>query len=524
MVVLTPERMARYDGYAINTWGIPSAVLMENAGRNTYRLAKERYLPGSHCVSIFCGRGNNGGDGFVIGRYALRDGFATRIFLLGKKSDLKGDAALNMRLFRSMGGEIVECTDRAKGVREGIREGDIIFDAIFGTGLSKPVTGIEKKVIEEINGSEKPVIAVDIPSGIDGRTGQPLGTAIRATHTYTYGYPKIGQILQPGAYHAGKLTVIDISIPSVAEKEIGIDGHVIDGAIVRGFLKERKPWDHKGTFGHVAVIAGSPGKTGAATMTSLAALKVGAGLVTLLIPASLNPIVASKLTEVMTYPVHDNGTGFFSSSAYAEIADFVRDKDVIVMGPGLSQDPDTAVLARKLYATIDKPFVIDADGINAFQGRADIIRKTKRQAVFTPHPGELSRLTGVKPKDINNDRIGVGLEFVHNTGVNLVLKGASTIIVTEKKDLYINPTGNPSLAKGGSGDILTGFVGGFISQGYSMVESSLLGAYLHGYIADSWVEKNTDMDLLAGDLLDGLGQAMRDIRNGNDRVYIEKSL
>jgi NAD(P)H-hydrate epimerase len=234
--------------------------------------------------------------------------------------------------------------------------------------------------------------------------------------------------------------------------------------------------------------------------------------------------VASKLTEVMTYPVHDNGTGFFSSSAYAEIADFVRDKDVIVMGPGLSQDPDTAVLARKLYATIDKPFVIDADGINAFQGRADIIRKTKRQAVFTPHPGELSRLTGVKPKDINNDRMGVGLEFVHNTGVNLVLKGASTIIVTEKKDLYINPTGNPSLAKGGSGDILTGFVGGFISQGYSMVESSLLGAYLHGYIADSWVEKNTDMDLLAGDLLDGLGQAMRDIRNGNDRVYIEKSL
>lgn len=524
MVVLTPERMAKYDGYAINTWGIPSTVLMENAGRNTYRLAKERYLSGTKRVAIFCGRGNNGGDGFVIGRYSLRDGFPTKIYLLCKISDLKGDAAINMELFRSLGGEIVECTDGPKGVTEGIRDADIVVDAIFGTGLSKPVGGIEKKVIVEINTSGKPVIAVDIPSGIDGRTGQPLGAAVHATHTYTYGYPKIGQVLQPGAYHTGRLTVIDISIPSFVEKEIGIDGHVVDGEMIRGFLKKRLPWDHKGTFGHVAVLAGSPGKTGAAAMTSLAALKIGAGLVTLLIPASLNPIVASKLTEVMTYPVSDKGTGYFSLSAYKEIADFVSDKDVIVIGPGLSQEPDTTALVRKLYQTINKPFIIDADGINAFQGHTDIIRKTKRKVIFTPHPGELSRLTGMPPKEINDDRIGVSLQFVRDTGANLVLKGARTIIASDKGELCINPTGNPSLAKGGSGDILTGLVGGVLSQGYSMVESCLLGAYLHGYVADTWVERNSDMDLLAGDLLNGLGEAVRDIRNGNDRIYIEKSL
>ncbi len=242
-------------------------------------------------------------------------------------------------------------------------------------------------------------------------------------------------------------------------------------------------------------------------MTSLAALKIGAGLVTLLIPESLNAIVASKLTEVMTYPVKDSGTGHFLLSSYKEIADFVSDKDVLVIGPGLSQKHDTAELVRKLYQNINKPFVIDADGINAFQSNLDIIKRSKRKAVFTPHPGELSRLTEMKTKEINDDRIGVGLKFVGNTGVNLVLKGARTVIVSDKGDLYINPTGNSALAKGGSGDILTGFVGGILSQGYTMLEASIMGVYLHGYIADTWIERNTSMDLLAGDLVNGIGEA-----------------
>lgn len=524
MVVLTPERMAKYDEYAINTWGIPSAVLMENAGRTTYRLVKERYLSGRKGMVIFCGRGNNGGDGFVIGRYALKDGLSCKVFLLCAASDLKGDAALNMSLFRSMGGELIESLDKGKVIKEGIKNADIVVDAIFGTGLSKPVGGFDKRVIEEVNASGKPVIAVDMPSGIDGRTGQPWGAAVQATHTFTYGYAKIGQILQPGAFHTGKLTVIDISIPSLVEQKLGIDGHVADGSLLRSFLRQRFPWDHKGTFGHVAVIAGSAGKTGAAAMTSLAALKIGAGLVTLLIPASLNAIVASKLTEVMTYPVQDGGAGFFPLSAYEQIANFVDDKGVVVIGPGLSQEPETMALVRRLYQTIDKPFVVDADGINAFQGHTDLLGKGKGKAIFTPHPGELARLTGKTPKEINNDRIGTGRQFVRDTGANLVLKGSPTIIFSEKGDMFINPTGNPALAKGGSGDILTGFIGGALAQGYGKMEASILGTYLHGYVADTWVARNTDVDLLAGDLLGGLGEAIRDIRDGQDRVYIEKSL
>lgn len=524
MVVLSPERMAKYDEYAINTWGIPSAVLMENAGRTAYRLIKGLYLAGKRRIAIFCGRGNNGGDGFVIGRYAVRDGYRVRVFLLCKKGDLKGDAALNMRLYESLNGEIIEVEDYNDTVKMGIRHADIIVDAIFGTGLSKAVEGKEKAVIEDINSSGKPVVSVDIPSGIDGRTGNPLGIAIKATHTFTFAYPKLGQLVYPGAYHTGRLTVIDISIPQSAEEFIGIDGYITDTAIIRGFMRQRMPWMHKGSFGHALVVAGSPGKTGAAHMASLAALKIGAGLVTLAIPSSLNSIMEMKLTEVMTYPVEDKGTGFFTSASYEQVKEFAEDKDVIIIGPGLSQNPETMEFVRNIYMDIDKPFVIDADGINAFIGHIDKIKRAKNESVFTPHPGELGRLIEKTPKEINADRINIGRKFVEDTGVNLVLKGARTLIFSKNGGMYINPTGNQALAKGGSGDILTGFIGGLASQGYSLKEASILGTYLHGYIADSWVEKNSDMDLLACDLIDGLGSAIREITDGNDRVYIEHSL
>jgi NAD(P)H-hydrate epimerase len=443
---------------------------------------------------------------------------------LCKKQHLKGDAALNMGLYESLGGDIFEVDDMYDTIKSSIQHADIIIDAIFGTGLSKPVEGIERAVIEQINESGKSVISVDIPSGIDGRTGIPLGCAVKAIHTFTFAYPKIGQVLFPGAYHSGKLTVIDISIPSFIEERIGFDGHIVDSTMLRSALKERTPWSHKGTYGHAAIIAGSSGKTGAAHMTSLAALKIGAGLVTLVIPESLNDIMEVKSTEVMTYPVADNGKGHFTLSSYDRVKAFVEDKDVVVIGPGLSQNRETMELVRKLYMDIDKPFVIDADGINAFQGHLDIIKKAKRNAVFTPHPGELARLNGLSIKEINGDRIGAGKRFVEETGANLVLKGAGTVVFNQQGDFFINPTGNPALAKGGSGDILTGFIGGCASQGCSLIEASLAGVYLHGYIADDWAEAKTDMDLLAGDLLAGLSKAIRDIRNGRERVYIEQSL
>jgi NAD(P)H-hydrate epimerase len=259
-------------------------------------------------------------------------------------------------------------------------------------------------------------------------------------------------------------------------------------------------------------------------MTSLAALKIGAGLVTLAIPASLNTIMEVKLTEVMTYPVEDKGKGCFVLSSYKKIVEFVEDKDVIVIGPGLSQAGEAMEMVRKLYSDVEKPFVIDADGINAFKGYLNIFKKVKRETVLTPHPGELARIMEITAQDVNADRIDIGKKFVEKYDVNLLLKGARSILFTTGGEIFINPTGNPALAKGGSGDILTGFIGGLAAQGYTLAQSTIIGAYLHGYIADQWVDSRSNIDLLAGDLLDGLGQAMKELQRGEERIYIEKSL
>lgn len=523
MIVLSPSRMKRYDDYAIGTWGIPSAVLMENAGRSTYRLLRRDYLQERGRLLVCCGRGNNGGDGFVIARYALRDGFDTRVLLLADPKDLKGDARLNMELYRSLGGFMAGTGDGAEGARELLRNCDVVVDAIFGTGLSKAVDGPDKSVIEAINGSGRPVIAVDIPSGLDGLRGVPLGTAVKATHTYTYGHLKLGQSFYPGVSYCGRLTVVDISLPQSAQDEIGIDAHLVDGGMLRASYRTRAAEAHKGMFGNLAVIAGSTGKTGAATMTSLSALRIGAGLVTLVTPASLNPVVGAKLTEAMTYPVDDLGRGFLPLSSFEEIREFVVDKDVIILGPGLGRADETAALVRRLYTELDKVFVIDADGINAFEGHSDLIRENGEKAIFTPHPGEFGRLIGMSPKEVNADRLDVGRRFAERNTVNLVLKGAPTITFSPEGEAYINPTGNPSLSKGGAGDVLTGVIGGLVGQGYSMVGAAIFGVYIHGYVADRWVEERTELDLLAGDLISGIGGAVRDIKNGTDRVYIEES-
>jgi NAD(P)H-hydrate epimerase len=524
MIVLSPEHMKRLDEYAITTWGIPSTVLMENAGRTTYRLLKENYLRGLKKVVVFCGRGNNGGDGFVIARYALRDGFETTVFLLSDPAGLKGDALLNMQLYRSLGGNVVIPEGSAGKMREAADSGEVIVDAIFGTGLAKDVEGTEKAAIEAINLSGKPVIAVDIPSGIDGLTGVPLGAAVNADHTYTYGFPKFGHLLHPGASYRGRLTVVDISLPCTAQAEIRVDTRVATGEMIRAFYRSRPPEAHKGMFGNLAVIAGSTGKTGAAALAANAALAAGAGLVTLIVPSSLNPIMAVKLTEAMTYPVDDDGKGYFLLSSFDAVRTFIEDKDVVIMGPGLGRAEETMALVRKLYAETDKPLVIDADGINAFDGHAGLIKERGEKAIFTPHPGEFGRLTGMSPKQVNADRLNLGRRFAQDHGVTLVLKGAPTVTFSPDSRACLNPTGNAALAKGGAGDVLTGFIGGLVSQGYSAIEASLLGVYLHGYIADTWIKQHADMALVAGDLISGLSTAMRDIINGTDRIYIEKSL
>ncbi len=523
MIVLSPERAKKYDEYAISNWGIPSAVLMENAGRSTYRLMREAYLRRGCRIVVLAGRGNNGGDGFVIARYAHRDGFPVEVCLLGQPDGLKGDAKLNMELYRSLGGSMTLVEESATATRA-IAGSDVIVDAIFGTGLGKEVRGLEAAVIEEINRSGKLVIAVDIPSGLDGTKGVPLGVAVKAAHTYTYGHAKLGQLLHPGVTYRGKLTVVDISLPGGAADALGIDASVVDGEMLRAIFRTRRPASHKGMFGSVAVVAGSAGKTGAAIMAATAALKIGAGLVTLVIPESLHGIAAAKLTEAMTYPVEDEGVGHFLLSSYEAIKDFCSDKDVVIMGPGLGRAPETAALVRKLYGKLEASFVIDADGIGAFEDHTDLLREARGRAILTPHPGEFSRLVGASPQEVNKDRLSLGRRFSRAHKLHLALKGTPTIVFSPEGEAFINPTGNPALSKGGSGDALTGFIAGLVGQGYTLTEAGFFGAYLHGYVADSWAAQSTDMDLMTLDLISGVGAAIRDIRDGTDRVYFEKSL
>lgn len=524
MKVLSPERMAKYDQYAINEWGIPSSVLMENAGRNLFRLMKEMYHDLMGNIAVVAGKGNNGGDGFVVARYAKITGSEVSVYLLGKKQSLKGDALLNMTLFEKMDGKIFEIENDPSLLTEGLQRATLVVDAIFGTGLSKEVSGIERAAIEIINQANKPVISIDIPSGLDGKTGRPMPVCVKANHTYTFAYPKIGHLIYPGAYYTGKLTVIDISIPPFLEEILGWDAQLVDGKMIRNLIKERPPDSHKGTFGHLAVIAGSTGKTGAAYMASLSALKIGAGLVTLVVPESLNPILEMKTTEVMTYPVFDAKKGHFTMEGYEMTVDFLKDKDVIILGPGLSQEKEALEFARKIFTEIEKPFVIDADGINAFRDDPSLLKYGAGRTVITPHPGEFSRIIKKTPKEVNEDRMNLGLKFVREYGIILVLKGARTLIFAENGEVYINPTGNPSLAKGGSGDVLTGFIGGLICQGYSLLDAAIFGTFVHGYLADRWVQRYTDMDLLATDLLLELGLALREIKDGKERVYVETSL
>jgi len=524
MKVMSPERMGKYDQYAIREWGIPSSVLMENAGRSFFRLMKERYLKKGKRVAVVAGRGNNGGDGFVVARYTKLEDYEVSVYLLGRREDLKGDAHLNMTLYEKIGGRIIEVKESLDPLKSGLERADLIVDAIFGTGFSGEVSGIEKEAIEMINSACKTVLSIDIPSGLSGKTGRPSPICVKADHTFTFAYPKLGHLLYPGAQYTGRLTVIDISIPPLAEKILGWDAQFVEGEMLRGMLKERPPDSHKGTYGHAAVIAGSKGKTGAAYMASLSALKIGAGLVTLVIPESLNFILETKTTEVMTYPVPDGGMGHFTMESFEITKDFLTDKDVIVLGPGLSQEREALEFARRIFLEVEKPFVIDADGINAFREEPDLLKKGAGRTLITPHPGEFSRLIKKTTKEINEDRLGLGLEFVREYGIILVLKGARTLIFDSSGEVYINPTGNPSLAKGGSGDILTGFIGGLKSQGYSLLESAIIGTYLHGYLADKWIEKHSEIDLLATDLLADLGIAVREIRDGKERVYIEKTL
>jgi hydroxyethylthiazole kinase-like uncharacterized protein yjeF len=506
MKVANAEEMQELDRKAIETYRIPGMILMENAGRGAAEVISHTF-PDIHKkkIAIISGKGNNGGDGFVIARYLLNQGVSVRVYLLADPKGLRGDAETNFNIFQRMKGEVISVPSSKDYVRvkKDLEKFDILVDGIFGTGLDAEVRGYYREVIDHLNTLQRPIVAIDIPSGLDADTGKPLGTAIRAFLTITFGLPKVGHLLPPGIDYVGEVRVIDIGLPKRLVEDEKIPTHLLEEKEIKRWLSiPRNPDTHKGDYGHLLVIAGSVGKTGAAAMACQAALRMGAGLVTLGIPKSLNGIMEMKLTEVMTEPLPETPKQTLSLRAFSAIVRLCENKKAVIIGPGLGTFKETQSLVLKLIKALDVPIILDADGLTALATQPKTLPIANRSLILTPHPGEMARLMRSQVKEVLEDRIGRSRNFSQSHHVHLVLKGHPTLISTPKGEVFINPTGNPGMASGGTGDVLTGMIGGLVCQGFDILPSLQIAVYLHGLAGDEGAQEKGEKSLIATDIIE----------------------
>lgn len=508
MYLVTAEEMREMDRRTIESLGIPGQVLMENAGRGATRFFLESMAPRDRNapIAVAAGRGNNGGDGFVMARYLKQFGFRVTVYLLAKADAVKGDAAANLNLLKPLGIPVVEMPDPADFAsrKMEMRHQGLWIDAILGTGLTSDVRDYYRDVIEFINGLKRPVFAVDISSGLSSETGQPCGTCIQAEATATFACAKIGHVLYPGASLTGKLAVVDIGIPSVIAESVATGQDLLTLSRIQRSFRPREPEAHKGHTGHLLVVAGSPGKTGAAAMTAMSAVRGGAGLVTLAIPESMNPILESQVLEAMTLPVPETSKGALSKSCLDILIKQMADKQCLALGPGIGTAAQTRDLVHKLVRKATVPLVVDADGLNCIATDPAVLKKASVPVVLTPHPGEMSRLTGESTRAIQGDRISSARQFAEAYRVHVVLKGARTVIADPDGNVSVNPTGNPGMASGGMGDVLSGVIAGLVCQGVSPAEAARCGAYLHGLAADRLSEDVGPVGYSASDVMNAL--------------------
>jgi hydroxyethylthiazole kinase-like uncharacterized protein yjeF len=516
MKVSTAREMKSIDERAIRGMGIPGLDLMEQAGRAVARVTWD-LLDGAPAakVLVFCGGGNNGGDGFVAARLLKGKGADARVVLLTEPGKLTEDASVNRRRALDAGVPIQTAQDSGSiaALESDIAEADVVIDAILGTGITGEVRGRFRDAIDAINEHARSVVAVDAPSGLDADTGRVLGTVVDADISVTFGLPKRGHFLMPGRESVGSLAVADIGFPSAAVDEEGIRVETFDEIEGRDLLPERAPDAHKWSCGHVVLIAGSTGMTGAAALASEAALRAGAGLTTLCCPKSLNAILEIKLTETMTRPMPETEAGSFSAQAETFIREAIARAAAVVVGPGISRVPETSDLVRALVPDIDRPFVLDADGLNAFAGGKTFRHSPEVVPVLTPHLGELCRIVSAEPDDITKDRIEAVRRYAGDLGVVLLLKGSPTLVADPGGEVSIILTGSNALATAGSGDVLTGVIGGLLAQGLDPYSAARLGAHLHGAAGDLAAEALGFRSVVAGDVLELLPQAIMDLED-----------
>jgi yjeF C-terminal region, hydroxyethylthiazole kinase-related len=423
--------------------------------------------------------------------------------------EIGGDAGTNLGVLRGVGGYIAEVTQKEsiKFIEKQVKESEVIIDAILGTGIKGDVRGINRDLIEFINTVGKPVVSVDIPSGLDSDTGRPMGIAVKSDITVTFGYPKVGEVIYPGAEYAGRLVVADIGYPARIVEEINPAGRLATREELP-FIRDRERDTHKGNYGHVLVIGGSKDFVGAPAISSLAALKSGAGLVTMAVPSCVAGMVSGRILEVIPLSLGDED-GYLGKVALDEVLTMIDRFDVVAVGPGLGMGEPVKAFMDGLIKNCPLPMVIDADGLNNIEPTALI--KSKAPVVVTPHPGEMARLTGRKTEDVNSDRINITREFTRRYKATCVLKGARTVIAVENR-YYIIPTGNPGMATAGSGDVLTGVIAGFIGQGFSPTDAAILGAYVHGLAGDMLAKKRGEYGITATDIASYIPVAINELK------------
>lgn len=504
------EKVREIDKKAEEAYRISSLILMENAGRGTAEEIIKRYPQRTLKIVVISGKGNNGGDGFVVARQLEIEGYKNiEVLCLAPFEKYKGDAKANLEILLKTGFD-PQVANSEKDVKRYVKSADLIIDAIFGTGLSSEVQAPYSKIIEEINKSPARVCSVDIPSGVNGNTGEVMGTAVKADFTVTLAVAKPGLYSYPGKKYAGQIVLSHIGIPAKIINSFETNYFAIDEEEVRKRLKTREPDIHKGRCGHLLVVGGSAGKCGAVSLSGEGALRSGVGLVTAMLPASEQPVIDGNVQEMMTIPVREDGD-FMAYSSFKELFKRnVEGKSAIAAGPGLGVGEDQFQIVRDIIES-GLPAVLDADALNSIKNSPEILKKNSR-LVITPHPGEFSRLSGLSTSEIQKDRLNVSLEFAKEYGCVVVLKGAGTVVASPEGSLFINTTGNHGMATGGMGDVLCGIIGSLLSQGYSPLESALIGVYLHGLSADLIAGEPAVQGYTASDVAKGL-------RNAFEKLY-----
>jgi hydroxyethylthiazole kinase-like uncharacterized protein yjeF len=521
--IATSEEMQQIDRLTIEKYGIAGTILMERAGLSV--VAKINDFFPDQKVLVLCGGGNNGGDGLVIARVLHNQGRDVQVFLSAPPDNLKGDAEINYAAARKFGVRIHSIKNFLTHDPSLHAHGCLIVDALLGTGLSREVRAPLTDVIRKVNRMSAPVVSVDIPSGISSDTGQIMGCAVKARYTVTFGLPKRGHFLYPGAEHAGQLFIEHIGFPRALLESEKIRINLVQKEDVITLLPARPKYSHKGTYGHALIVAGSRGKTGAALMTAKACLRTGAGLVTIGVPETLLSTFQSRVTEEMVLPLPDKGNGTLSYKAAGGILDFLKKRgNVLAIGPGLSVDNEMSRLVKLLVSESRVPMVIDADGLNALADNIDVLRKSSAPVILTPHPGEMARLllmgarvTGQRSgaaarPEIEKDRLNVALLFAKKTKTCLVLKGVPTVTATPQGEAFINSTGNPGMATAGTGDVLTGMISALLAQGMSPANASVVGVYMHGLAGDIIAGEKGQNSLIASDIINNLPKVFRSIR------------